>query len=93
MVAIFANIVEVVVFATGTNALLCVDGALQFGEIRVGIDGAQEDGLVLIHARICEEQRGIRERHNAATGDKCVLMFLEIAKKWWSIGIFLLTST
>lgn len=32
--------------------LLRVGGALELGEVRVGVDRAQEDGLELVHARI-----------------------------------------
>lgn len=44
-----------VVFTTSTNTLLRVDSALELAEIRLGIDRTQEDGLVLVHTRICEE--------------------------------------
>lgn len=34
-------------FHTGANALLGVDGTGQLAELGVGVDGSQEDGLVL----------------------------------------------
>ena len=39
-----------VVLSTGSNAFLRVDGLFEFREGRSGVDGAEEDGLVLIHS-------------------------------------------
>lgn len=39
-----------VVLATGANAFLRVDGALELGEVGGRIDGTEEDGLVLVHS-------------------------------------------
>lgn len=44
-----------VVFTTGTNTLLRIYSTLELAKIRLRIDGTQEDGLVLVHTRICEE--------------------------------------
>ena len=59
VIAILADIVEIVVFATSTNTLLTVDSGLHAGH-RIGLsNGAEEDGLELVHARIGEEQGGV----------------------------------
>lgn len=54
MIGILADIVEIVVLATSTNAFLSIDGALQL--CLVPGRSAQEDGLELVHARIAEKQ-------------------------------------
>ena len=80
MVAVLAHVVEVVVFAARTDAFLAVDGALELGEGRGGVDGAEEDGLVLIHAGIGEEEGGIGEGDDAGGGDEGVgVLFAEVA--------------
>ena len=40
--------------------LLRVGRALELGKVGVGVDGAQEDGLELVHARIAARRRGER---------------------------------
>jgi hypothetical protein len=47
MVHIFADIFQIIVLSTGTNALLSVGCAFQFSKVRIGIHGSQEDGFVL----------------------------------------------
>ena len=47
MVDILADIVKVIVFATGTNAFLRIDGTFQFGHFEVGIASAEKQGFVL----------------------------------------------
>jgi len=47
VVRVLAYILEIVVLSTGTDTLLRVEGALELGELGVGIDGAKEDGFVL----------------------------------------------
>ena len=55
VIAVLADIVKVVVLATGANALLGVGGAFP-GSHWVGlVDGAEEDGLELVHTSIGEE--------------------------------------
>jgi hypothetical protein len=59
VVAILADIVEVVVLATSTDTFLTVDSGLEAGH-RIGLaNGAEEDGLELVHASIGEEQGGV----------------------------------
>lgn len=62
MVAVLAYIVEIIVFAAGTNAFLRVDSTLELGEVGARIYGAEEDGLELVHSGIGEEKCRIRER-------------------------------
>lgn len=47
VVNVLANIIQIVVFATGTDALLRVDGAFPLGHVAVGVNSAQENGLEL----------------------------------------------
>ena len=65
VVAVLADIVEVIVLSSGANAFLRVDGALERGKVRVWVNGAEENGLVLVHAGIGEEQRRVGQRHDA----------------------------
>jgi hypothetical protein len=59
VVAVLADIVEIVVLATGANTLLGVDSTLQAGH-RIGFaNDTEKDGLELVHARIGEEQGGV----------------------------------
>ena len=50
--------------ATSTNALLRIGGAGELPEGCCRIGCAEEDCLVLIHARICEEQGGVVHWHH-----------------------------
>lgn len=63
-VAHLPNIIEVIVLATSTNALLRIGGAGELPEGCCRIGCAEEDCLVLIHARICEEQGGVVHWHH-----------------------------
>lgn len=47
VVDVFAHIVQVIVFASCTDTLLCVGGAGQPGHGVRRVDGVQEDGLEL----------------------------------------------
>lgn len=49
--------------------LLCVNRTLQLGHILRLANGAQEDGLELVHARIREEQCGVIVRDDRRRGD------------------------
>ena len=51
VVHILADVIEVVVLAACTDALLAVDGALQLAKLAVGIHSAQEDRLELQHSQ------------------------------------------
>ncbi len=46
-------------FSTRPNTLLRVVRTLELRQIRVRVDGAEEDRLVLVHACIREEQRRV----------------------------------
>jgi hypothetical protein len=46
MVAVLANIIEIIVLSSGTNAFLRVDGTLESCEIRIWVNGAEEYLLV-----------------------------------------------
>lgn len=61
MVAVFADIVKVIMLATGANTLLRVDGTFESCEGGGGVDGAEKDGFVLVHASIREEQSWISQ--------------------------------
>jgi hypothetical protein len=79
VVAVLADIVEIVVLATGADDLLGVDSALQV-EHGIGlVDGAQEDGLELVHARIGEEQGRVIVRDDGTRGH---LIKIRVSAPW-----------
>lgn len=51
---------------TCPDALLAVACALELAHVAVGVHCAQEHGFELVHAGICEQQRGVVQRHLAA---------------------------
>lgn len=87
MVDILADIVQIIVLASSTNALLRVAGSLQLGKrtggVDLGVRGdcecnlSQEDGLVLIHSGIRKEKRRIVEGNNGGGFDKGVSVVLK----------------
>ena len=72
MVGVAADVFEVVVLATGTDAFLTVHRAL----VRPG-PGAEKHVLELVHAGIGKEQRRIVERHDARRRHRGVAMLLD----------------
>ena len=87
VVDVLADIVEIVVLASGANALLRVAGSLQLGERTGGVDLSirgdceanlsEEDGFVLVHSRVCKEKRGVVERNDGRGLDEGVSVVLE----------------
>lgn len=67
MVGVLADVVQIVVLAARTDALLAVDGSLQLGEVGLGVHGAEEDRLELIHAGIGKQNGGILHGPLSAT--------------------------
>ena len=63
MVRVFSNIVQIVVLPACANALLRIRRPGELGKRRLRISLAQENRFVLIHARVCEEKRGVVDRH------------------------------
>mmetsp|Transcript_118021 Transcript_118021/g.252066 ORF Transcript_118021/g.252066 Transcript_118021/m.252066 type:complete len:694 (-) Transcript_118021:302-2383(-) len=64
VVDILAHVLEVVVFASGTDALLRVRCALQLRKGVRRVDLPNKDGLELVHASVDEEKGGIVVRHH-----------------------------
>ena len=62
---------------SGGACLLRVTGPLQLGKVGLGVDGAQEDGLELVHAGVGKQERRVGVRHHAAAGDWGVPLGLE----------------
>ena len=87
VIDVLADIVQIIVLASSTNALLRVAGSLQLGKrtggIDLGVRGdcecnlSQEDGLVLIHSGIRKEKRRIVEGNNGGGFDKGVSVVLK----------------
>ena len=87
VVDVLADIVQIIVLASSTNALLRVAGSLQLGKrtggVDLGVRGdcecnlSQEDGLVLIHSGIRKEKRRIVEGNNGGGFDKGVSVVLK----------------
>ena len=63
MVDIFADIVQIVVLATGANTLLSVHRSFQTAQIAVGVHSFLEDGFELVHAGIGEQQSWVIMRN------------------------------
>ena len=61
----------------GLQYLLRVAGAAEAGKVGVGVYSAQKDGLVLVHARVCEEQGGVVVGDHCTAGHKRVALGLE----------------
>mmetsp|Transcript_9357 Transcript_9357/g.15007 ORF Transcript_9357/g.15007 Transcript_9357/m.15007 type:complete len:626 (+) Transcript_9357:1284-3161(+) len=59
MVRVLPDIVEIVVLSTGADAFLGVGRTFQGRHGEVGITRSQEQGLVLVHSSVGEEQRWI----------------------------------
>mmetsp|Transcript_7113 Transcript_7113/g.14857 ORF Transcript_7113/g.14857 Transcript_7113/m.14857 type:complete len:207 (+) Transcript_7113:2295-2915(+) len=59
MINILSDIVQIIVLSTCTNAFLRINRPLQSGHRQRGIASSQKQGLVLIHARVGEEEGGI----------------------------------
>ena len=55
VIAIFPDIIKVIVLSTCTNTLLGIDSALQAGKVGAWVSGAEKNGLELVHARICKK--------------------------------------
>jgi hypothetical protein len=68
VVAVLADIVEVIVFTTCTDALLCVYRTLHLGQWLSLSNCPKEDGLELVHARIRKEQGGVIVRDDRGRG-------------------------
>ena len=64
MVRVLADVVEVVVLASSADAFLRVDCSFVLAFCRGWIDGAEEDGLELVHAGIGEEESWVGEGDN-----------------------------
>ncbi|GAM21691.1 hypothetical protein SAMD00019534_048660 [Acytostelium subglobosum LB1] len=64
MVGVLADVVEVVVLATGTDALLTVGGTLQLGLLAAGVSLSEEDWLELIHTSVGKQQRWVIMWHH-----------------------------
>lgn len=87
VVDVLADIVQIIVLVSSTNALLQVVGSLQLrkrtGGVDLGVRGdcecnlSQEDGLVLIHSGIRKEKRRIVEGNNGGGFDKGVSVVLK----------------
>ena len=74
MVDILADVVQVVVLAAGSDTLLGVDGSLPLGHVAVGVHGAHEDGLELVHARIGEQEGRVVQGNGGGGVDVDMLM-------------------
>ena len=79
MVAVLTYVVQIVVLTTRTDTFLRVDGAFQLCKVGVWSHSPLEDGLVLVHAGIGEQQCGIRQGDHGRTGNEGVALFLEVA--------------
>lgn len=81
MIDILSNIIQVIVFSSGTNALLRVDGTLNIEKLQVGVTCSQKLGLVLIHTGIGEQEGWIIVRDAGGGRPVDVIVFLEEINK------------
>ena len=61
MVDILANIIQVVVLSSSTNAFLTVHSPFPLGHVAGRVDRADKDGLELAHAGVGEQEGGVVE--------------------------------
>lgn len=81
VVAIFADVVEIVMFATGANALLTVHRTLQLRH-RISLsDRAQEYGLKLVHSGIGEQKGRIVVGDYSRAGHDSMPSLLEVVEE------------
>ena len=81
MIGVLADVVEVVVFAAGADALLRIGGAL------VGpVAGAEEDVLELVHAGVGEQQRRVVGGTTLDDGTMVWPCFLKKSRNCWRIS-------
>mmetsp|Transcript_1475 Transcript_1475/g.4732 ORF Transcript_1475/g.4732 Transcript_1475/m.4732 type:complete len:367 (+) Transcript_1475:614-1714(+) len=73
VVDVLADVVEIVVFAAGPDALLSVGGALELRQARVGVGLPEENGLELVHPRVDEEERRVVVGHHGRRSPERVL--------------------
>ena len=64
MVAIFTDIIEIVIFTACANTLLRINSVLQLGKVRVRIDSVEEDRLILIYISVGKEKGRVVIRDN-----------------------------
>mmetsp|Transcript_24531 Transcript_24531/g.74807 ORF Transcript_24531/g.74807 Transcript_24531/m.74807 type:complete len:232 (-) Transcript_24531:212-907(-) len=76
VVDVLTHIVEIIVFAARTDALLRVARTLELCEPRVWVSLSEEDGLELVHPRVDEEERRVIVRHDGRGGPEGVLRFV-----------------
>mmetsp|Transcript_6447 Transcript_6447/g.19110 ORF Transcript_6447/g.19110 Transcript_6447/m.19110 type:complete len:1096 (+) Transcript_6447:257-3544(+) len=81
VVHVLAHVVEVVVLAARTDALLRVGRALELGHVGRRVRLAEENGLELVHARVDEEQRGVVEGHHRGGCPEGVVHALGLAEE------------
>ena len=75
MVGVESDIIKVIVFATGTDALLRICGTPW---IVGAVDLTEEDGHELVHASIGEEQVGTVRHETAGRDDGVLFRFKKI---------------
>mmetsp|Transcript_79385 Transcript_79385/g.230479 ORF Transcript_79385/g.230479 Transcript_79385/m.230479 type:complete len:459 (-) Transcript_79385:73-1449(-) len=77
VVHVLADVLQVVVLAARTDALLRVGGALELREGVGRVDLPHEDGLELVHASVDEEQGWVVVGHHGRRGHEGVLLLLK----------------
>uniref|UniRef100_A0A2M4C8W3 Putative secreted protein n=1 Tax=Anopheles marajoara TaxID=58244 RepID=A0A2M4C8W3_9DIPT len=77
MVHVLADVIQIVVLATGTDALLGVGGSYPACHLAARIDRTEEDRFELVHAGVCKQQRWIVERNHRRRVHVQMLLFRE----------------
>ena len=74
MVNILANIIQIIMLSSCSNALLGVDSSLPLGHVTVRVNCAHEDGLELVHPGIGEQEGGVIQRDGRGRVDIDMLL-------------------
>lgn len=79
MISVLSHIIQIVVLASRTNALLTIRSPLELRKASRRVNGAEEDALVLVHSRIGKEEsrvvvRNARRGRNEGVG----MLLLEV---------------
>ena len=80
MVDILADIIQVIVFTSGSDTLLSVDSSLLLGHVTVGVHCANKYWLELVHASIGKQESWIIQGNGRGGVDIQMVILKKIIK-------------
>lgn len=93
VIHVFAYVVQIIVLASSTDALLTVDSALQVGHGLAWVALTQKQRFKLVHASVGEKQRRVIVRHaRGACPKRVAVLFMctsnprfrqALDQAWW----------